>query len=109
MVSGLVTSPYDQLRIASGEASRIRIASKLLTSSTRPLSWRSAREKPPVDRESNWPELSNVAVRPAERLGATSGILALDMVPPREKTAGSAAWPTARTGHISEEADLVSC
>src|SRR5215211_5905060 len=46
MVSGLVTSPYDQDRIASGDARLIRIASKLLTSSTRPRSPRSARPNP---------------------------------------------------------------
>src|SRR5215208_8158028 len=46
MVSGLVTSPYDQDRIASGDARLMRIASKLLTSSTRPRSPRSARPNP---------------------------------------------------------------
>src|SRR5215210_7394684 len=46
MVSGLVTSPYDQDRIASGDARLIRIASKLFTSSTRPRSPRSARPNP---------------------------------------------------------------
>src|SRR3954468_11393532 len=33
MVSGLVTSPFDQSRICSGDASEIRMALKLLTSS----------------------------------------------------------------------------
>src|SRR6476659_4448418 len=33
MVSGLVTSPLDQSRICSGDASEIRMALKLLTSS----------------------------------------------------------------------------
>src|SRR5215212_11997868 len=46
IVSGLVTSPYDQDRIASGDARLMRIASKLLTSSTRPRSPRSARPNP---------------------------------------------------------------
>src|SRR5215207_11156136 len=76
MVSGLVTSPYDQARIDSGDARLMRIASKLLTSRTRFRSCRSLREYP---RPAPLPPL------PKEREASSVvnlGMLVLDIVPP---------------------------
>src|SRR5215211_2559092 len=83
MVSGLVTSPYDQERIASGEAKLMRIASKLLTSSTRPRSPRSARPNP-----SRGPRVSGMDGSESEGASAVSiesierSVSVVDILPP---------------------------
>src|SRR5215213_585148 len=83
MVSGLVTSPYDQDRIASGDAKLMRIASKLLTSRTRPRSPRSARPNP-----SPGPRVSGIDGSESEGASAVSidsierSVSVVDIFPP---------------------------
>src|SRR6188472_1713806 len=87
MVSGFVTSPYDQEWIASGEARLIRIASKLLTSSTRPRSDRSPREYPRPPPPPPLPPLPLLIPNGrTEDSPETSRTSAVDIAPPYEGT-----------------------
>src|SRR5215207_8120598 len=82
MVSGFITSPYDQPRIASGEARLILMASKLLTSNTRPRSLRSLREYPPLGTRDSIGAVVVFSAVAVDSSPENSRKLTLDIVPP---------------------------